>query len=178
MNDSEKNMNDDFLDFVKSESIQTIDSTDRNILSYVRAELDPPQTLIFLKLFIVHAIVGFITLLFCPQFELSLTNYYGLFHFFHYNFGEKICMTICGLIFIGSGSFFSAYALKPVEIKKIRTTSILFYLVFSTASLFTFAFWGSHVFFDVALNWFYGACLGGFTIFQLNVVFRKLLLNL
>ena len=88
------------------------------INSRVHRLLDPPHGIVFSKLFMIQGIIGFLSMSFCPQFELSLTNRYELFHFFHRNFGAEICMAMCGGIFIGCGAFCAALLLKDPKYKK------------------------------------------------------------
>ncbi|MDB9787079.1 hypothetical protein OAB57_03155, partial [Bacteriovoracaceae bacterium] len=109
--------NDDFQDFLSSKESSPSVTLSKKISSYVKKDLDPSHKTIFLKLILVQAFMGGITLIFCPQFNFSLTNNYELFHFFHRQFGMYICSAICGGIFIGSGAIFASYILKTSEVR-------------------------------------------------------------
>ena len=110
----------DFQDFLNSKGVNPPNELSNKILSFVQADLNPSHKVVFFKLLLIQAFIGFLTLAFCPQFNFSLTNSFDLFHYFHHKFGENICMAICGSIFIGSGAVFAAYLLKSAEIRKIK----------------------------------------------------------
>jgi hypothetical protein len=173
MIDPKNKKNKDFLDFMNSKGVNPPDELSNRILSLVHADLNPSHKIVFIKLLGIQAFIGFLTLIFCPQFNLSLTNNYELFHYFHHNFGENICMVICGSIFIGSGAVFAAYLLKSSEIKKIKESRILYYTSVSILALSSFFLLGSKVYLTLALYWLIGAILGGLIIFEFNRVIRK-----
>lgn len=157
----------DFLDFLNP-SDKTTKEMDNRIIEFVSSELNPTHKKVFLKLVLIQSFIGFLTLIFCPQFEFSLTNNYELFHFFHHNFGEKICMSICGSIFIGSGAIFASYILNSAEIRKIRQTNGLYYVFISILALFSFLMLGAKVYLTMSIYWLIGAIIGGHVIFEIN----------
>ena len=53
-----------------------------NLSQMIHKELTPSHSLIFGKVLASHAIIGLSTMLFCPQFGLSLTNQFDLFHYY------------------------------------------------------------------------------------------------
>lgn len=173
MIDPKKKDEKDFFEFMNSTEAKPPEELSDRILNYVRADLNPSHKLVFSKLLGIQASIGFLTLIFCPQFELSLTNNYELFHYFHYKFGETICMAICGSIFVGSGALFAAYLLKSTEIRKIKESKILYYLSISIIALSTFSVLGAQVHLSLAMFWFIGASLGGLIAFELNRVIRR-----
>jgi hypothetical protein len=128
----------DFQDFCDSNSQSPSKNLDNTILNYVAEDLRPSGFHCYFKLFSVHAFVGVLTMLFCPQFGLSLTNNYELFHYFHLTFGMAICTALCAGIFMGTGALVAGFVLNSNEIKVIRQKAFLTYL--SIASLFALIF--------------------------------------
>jgi hypothetical protein len=167
----------DFQAFMNSQGLSPSEKLNDKILNFVKADLDPSHKMVFLKLLGIQAFIGFLTLTFCPQFKLSLTNKHDLFHYFHHNFGESICMIICGSIFIGSGALFAAYLLKSNEIKKIRESRLLYYTSISIVALSVFFLLGSDIYLKLTFFWFSGSTIGGIIMFETNRFIRKEILN-
>jgi len=72
----------DFEKFNNTETQNYHLKSDDIILSFVKNDLEPQHKTIVLKILIVQTFIGMITLLFCPQFNFSLTNNFEVFHFF------------------------------------------------------------------------------------------------
>ena len=64
----------DFQDFMNSKGVNPPEELSNRILSFVQADLNPAHKVVFSKLLAIQAFIGFLTLTFCPQFNLSLTN--------------------------------------------------------------------------------------------------------
>lgn len=167
----------DFLDFISSKEVSPPERLSNNILRSIKADLNPSHKLVFSKLIGIQAFIGIISLIFCPQFSLSLTNNYELFHYFHHNFGEQVCMIICGSIFMGSGAIFAAYILKAGEIKKIKESKYLYYFSISIIALSTFFVLGTQIYLSLAAFWVLGSTLTGLVFFELNRIIRKEILH-
>ncbi|OUR99693.1 hypothetical protein A9Q84_01320 [Halobacteriovorax marinus] len=169
---SKLNTGKDFTDFKTSNENRPETILRARVLDFVKNELNPSHTLVFTKLLCIQAFVGTLTLLFCPQFDMSLTNNYDLFHFFHHKFGALACMSLCGFIFIGSGAIFAAYLLKVEEIYKIKQTNNLYYFAISGLSILTFLVLGADIYLDLAAMWFLGAVVGGILMLNINKSIR------
>lgn len=167
----------DFLDFVNSKKVSPPNHLSIEVLSLIKADLDPSHKIVFTKLILIQAFIGFITLSFCPQFSLSLTNNHEMFHYFHHTFGEQICMIICGTVFMGSGAIFAAYLLKKEEIKKIKETKFLYYFSISIIFISIFFLLGAQSYLSLIFFWFIGSSLGGLVLFELNRIIRKEVLH-
>lgn len=165
----------DFSDFVKNNSVTTPQHLSDSILSHVKNELEPDHKIVFFKLFSIQAFVGVFSLLFCPQFELSLTNNYDLFHYFHYTFGEQICMMICGSIFLGSGALVASFLLNEFEIKRIANSKFLYSFSITSIALLTLFTIGTASFSSLLLFWLLGAIGSQFLIIYASekLIFRK-----
>jgi len=162
------NIKNEFNDFINAKEVNPPEHLDRSILNFVKDDLDPAHKMVFAKLLAIQAFIGFLTLLFCPQFNLSLTNNYELFHYFHHNFGIYICSAICGSIFIGSGTIFASYLLTPYEIKKIKDSEFLYYFALSLIAVSLFIFLGTNVYLGIVISWMLGAIIGGVLLFEVN----------
>ena len=177
INHNKRKDNRDFLDFMNSEGINPPGELNNKILDYVKNDLNPSHKIVFGKLLAVQIFIGFFTLIFCPQFNLSLTNNYELFHYFHHKFGESICMAICGSIFVGSGALLAAYMLKDSEIRKIEGSRFLYYFSIVSIALTVFLLFGADVYLNLAMFWFIGAYVGGLIVFEVNRVIRREVFN-
>ncbi len=167
----------DFNDFIDSTELSPPEKLSNRILNLVKADLNPSHKIVFSKLLAIQAFIGFLTLTFCPQFSLSLTNHYELFHYFHHKFGENICMAICGSIFMGSGALFATYILKSSEIRKIKKSRLLYYMSLSIIAFSTFFLLGSNIYLILATYWLVGSTIGGLVVFELNRLIRKEVFN-
>ena len=136
------------------------------ILKHIKEDLSAEHKNVFFKTLLIQAFIGALTLLFCPQFNMSLTNNFDLFHYFHHTFGDQICMMICGSIFIGTGSLFASTILKSSELKLI-TNHKFFYLFFISGFLIIgLLFFGAEIFLAGLVFWLAGALISGSLIFE------------
>lgn len=157
--------NNDFPRFVKEDSDSAPSHLSAAILTHVKQEIEPEHKSIFFKLISIQAFVGIVSLIFCPQFELSLTNNYELFHFFHYKFGEQICMMICGAIFLGSGALAASFLLNRFELKRIGESNFLYSFTIGFIALSVLFVLGTPVYNSLLLFWFSGAIGSNLIIF-------------
>lgn len=179
MNDSKRTTKDsDYQSFLDDQSMNTNVKLDNLILNKIKKDLSPSHASVFTKLLAVQAFIGFLTLSFCPQFKLSLTSNFELFHFFHNTFGENICMSICGAIFIGSGSVFASYIMGFGEINKIKESKFLYYTSLSVVFTGAFFVFGASFYLKSLVFWFLGAIFSGIFLLDLNFYFRKFLLRI
>lgn len=163
----------DFQDFLNFDQINPSNNLSDSLLNYVKNDLNPSHKIVFGKLLGVQAFIGFLTLTFCPQFSLSLTNNFKFFHYLHYTFGGSICLAICGSIFIGSGAVIASYILRQSEIKKIREACFLYYFLLTSIALSSFILFGAETQLNLTIYWFLGASIGGLALFEVNQQLRN-----
>ncbi|MEX0799377.1 MAG: hypothetical protein WEB87_02925 [Bacteriovoracaceae bacterium] len=173
-------MNNDFQkeyeDFLNEASeVSPPGITSAKALNLVREELRPPHGLIMAKLVFLQLFVGLLTLLFCPQFNLSLTNNHELFHFFHRAFGEEICLALCGGIFVGSSAMVGAYVLKESEALAIQKSKYLHMVLLSGLSVAGFMLFGAEVYLNLIPFWIVGAVGFGALFFKMNFKIKQAL---
>jgi hypothetical protein len=164
-------MNKDFNDFLDS-SKNPPNKISEDVLSQIRKSLNPDHKVVFGKLVLVQGFIGFLSMLFCPQFNMSLTNNFEAFHYFHHTFGEQICMAICGSIFLGSGAVFSSYLLSEGEVNKIHNSRFLYFMSISIISVSIFAVLGAKIYLSMITYWLLGAVITGILFFELNRFIR------
>lgn len=170
----ESNLHDDYRDFVAYEDRLPLEHTQSAILDYVKADLHPSPIVIFGKLLIVQVVMGLLTLLFCPQFGFSLPNGIEMFHYIHHNYGESVCMVICGAIFMAPGAVFASYILKTREVQKIRAAGSLYHIAIAAVAIFIL---GANIFSQPALFWLIGASMAAMTMFDVNLALRPHMLR-
>jgi hypothetical protein len=67
-------LKEEFREFSSLEGISVPKNLSENIFKKIRADLNPPATMVFLKVTFIHLFVGLATLAFCPQFGVSFTS--------------------------------------------------------------------------------------------------------
>jgi hypothetical protein len=170
-------MNNDYNDFIETKKTVP-DHLSNSVINLVNSDLNPSHKVVFAKLTLIQSFIGLITMIFCPQFDFSLTNNYDLFHYFHLSFGHQICMIICGSIFLGSGAVFASYVLKEGEVNKIKESRFLYYMALSIIAVSTFMLFGAEIYLSLVVFWIMGAIGGGIIAFELNRIIRKQIINL
>ncbi len=169
-------MNKDFDDFRES-SVKPPIHVSNHINQHVMQSLTADSKTVFLKLTFIQSIIGLMTMLFCPQFNMSLTNNYDLFHYFHHNFGHSICMIICGSIFFGTGAFASSLILNDIEIKKIHESKFLYFVSLSIIFVSSFIVLGAKIYLNLLIFWLLGALGIGITLFEITYFIRVKLMK-
>ncbi|MBT4761519.1 MAG: hypothetical protein HOO06_07475 [Bdellovibrionaceae bacterium] len=165
-------LNEDFDDFLHNNHIKTPNSLSSLILKSIQSHTSPSHSVVFIKLLGIQCFIGIISLAFCPQFNLSLTNNYEVFHYLHHTFGANVCMAICGSIFVGSGAVFASYILRMNEVNLIYQNKYLYYLTVSLIAVSLFSFIGTDLYFKLAIFWIAGASLSGAFLLKFNRLVR------
>lgn len=159
---------DDFIAFVKDSDQSPNTELSKSILASIKSELLPSRIIVLLKLISLQAFVGLLTMLFCPQFSMSLTNSHELFHYFHLTFGEHVCMAICGSIFVGSGAFASGLILTQGDMNRIRESRLLTYSLVSGLAVTLFTIFGTAVYIELAAIWTVASIIAGAVSIELG----------
>ncbi len=170
-NDDDNNQ--EFLNFLNSDYSGPLRDVDDSVLSEIKKLLDPPFSLLLLKLALIHAFMGLATMLFCPQFQLSLTANDEIYHFFHRTFGYYGCLAVCGLLFLGSGSLVSSFLLSRDEVLKINRKSFLFFPLICLISLLVFIGFGAEAFIDTMAAWSLGGVFGSMFMFFMGSLLKR-----
>ncbi len=168
-------INDDLQEFIACRNGLVPARAHARVLCHIKAELQPSAVLVFAKLSLVQAVMGMLTLSFCPQFGLSLGGSAELLHYIHHAYGESVCALICGAIFIAPGAAFATYLLKPAEVDKVRSAGLFHHLAIAGVALLAFSLWGADTFNQLTLLWFAAAALTGTLLFDFNLWLRAAL---
>ena len=170
-------VHEDWQEFIAGKDERVPTQVHTKLLHHIRAELQPGVVLVFVKLLLMQASTGVLTLLYCPQFELSLTGNIEMLHYFHHNYGMNVCALVCGAIFTAPGAVLAAYLLKTAEINRIRNAGMLYHLGIAAVALLAFCICGADVYNQLALFWLTAAALTATLLFDLNFWLRPRLLR-
>lgn len=149
----------DFGLFINNEDKTPSFELDQKVLKNIQNKLTVSHSGVFIKLLVVQVFIGLITLTFCPQFSISLTNHMDMFHFFHRNFGELICTGICATIFMGSGAVFSTYIMSYKELCLINNNKTVYALSISGIFITIFLMINPEIYFVSAAIWIFSASM-------------------
>ncbi len=162
----------EFAEFSAVEPAEIPETLSNAILSRVEADLHPSPFRVFAKTAVIHAAVGAVTLLACPQFGLSYFGNHGLMHYLM-QYGESVCMLGCGAFFTMFSLLVVSLVLRPEEVRAFKGNEILQLASLVTLSIGAFFFAGGTIVFTLALIWSLGAILGGAISLEAGWAFRK-----
>ncbi len=166
----------EFQEFLSIDEITPPRQLTERIFARVHADLNPSAWLVFSKLTLIHAFIGTLTLLFCPQFGFSPLVEMGLMNVFM-QFGEQVCMLGCGAVFLSGSTLTASLLLRPEEVQVIRKTKLLQLSALALLSLGVFVCVGLSVIAGFMTFWLLGSILGGLTTLELGWAFRKWLMT-
>ncbi len=164
--------NREFREFIEVEPSPPPASLEEEIFSMVHRDLNPNPWLIFSKLSFVHFFVGLFTLSLCPQFGLRIFGEgLGLMKYF-LAFGTYGCTALCGAFFVGTSLFVSGLALRPEEIRVLKSHRWLQISSLSLLSLGAFLMADREILLTFAVAWIVGSVIGGVAMLELGRVLR------
>lgn len=162
----------EFQEFMGADQAQVPKALSDSVLTRVHKDLNPSSWLVFAKVSAIHAVMGFITLLFCPQFGLGFTDGMGLMALFM-RFGDQACMLGCGAVFMGGSLLTASLVLRNEELRVIRKTEILQVSTLALLSMGVFICAGVGVVASLGAFWVLGSILGGLGTFELGIAVRR-----
>ncbi|MDD0851740.1 hypothetical protein HBN50_01480 [Halobacteriovorax sp. GB3] len=169
---NKKTLNKEYNDFNQS-SAKVPEALSGSIISRIHGDLNVNQSLLFTKLLLVHGFIGTLTLIFCPQFNLSFTHNHEFYHYIHHTYGMKICMLVCGTIFLGTGSLFAGLILNSNELLSLRKSKYLLTLAISSLALSCFYLFGAELYLTMSLMWLLGALGSSVALLEVNLWLRE-----
>ena len=89
-----------------------------NLITKIRKALNPPLSSILAKLFLFHVLGSLVTLVFCPQFGLSLFAPLGIVPDFLMRIHPALCFFGCGLTWMLGGQGL-AYAYFTIDEQRV-----------------------------------------------------------
>lgn len=162
----------DFSEFLGAKPCEAPESTSQNVFSQIHDELNPSAFRVFAKVSVIQVVVGFVTLLFCPQFGVSITSSHGLMPYLM-EFGDSVCMLGCGAVFTSLSLFTASLLLRPEEVRAIKQNQVLLLASLSTLSLGVLIFFGGEVVFAMGLAWLLGSIVGSALTLEAGWALRK-----
>jgi hypothetical protein len=163
----------EFAEFSAAAPVAVPEELSNTVVARVESDLRPSSFLVFTKTAAIHAVIGAITLLACPQFGISYFGNHGLMHYLM-QFGESVCMLGCGAFFTMFSLLAASLILRPEEIRAFKGNEILQLASLVTLSIGAFLFAGGTIVLTLALIWSLGAILGGAISLEAGWAFRKL----
>lgn len=145
----------------------------QKILAEIKSRLHPSFQRIILKLFVIHLIVGLVTLSICPQMGVSTFHTeINLMDYFMY-FGTTVCSLLCGMFFLSCSMLLAYFILSTdedrlIKSKKYATTSIL--ILYSIGFLVIFS---PNIFVEFSLIWLMGAFAGSVISIELGSILKN-----
>jgi hypothetical protein len=163
----------EFEDFITSKEKTPPSHLSRQILSRIHLKLNPPAGWVFSKLFLIHGIVGSLTLLFCPQFGFAPLSDIGLMNLLYIRFGNYGCMLGCGAVYVGSSVLIASFLLKKEDIKVLRRNEFLQLPLLGLLSMAGFMCFGATIVAELTIAWLIGTLLGGLATLEIGSFVRK-----
>jgi len=160
-NMNEKEWLNDFNEFMDCENIQPPEALTKKILSNTKKLINPSPWFVFVKLLGIHSIFGTLSLAICNQFGLNPFNTHLSLSEYFMTFGHSVCMTLCGVIFVGSSLLAAWMILSRDEFYVIKKNYLIQVFSLSFLSLAVFIALGAHMSLSIAILWTIGAVLGG-----------------
>lgn len=171
-NNKKENWESEFTDFLRTKSVEVPAKLTESILVQIHSELNPSFLHVFKRMSFIHLAVGFVTLMFCPQFNISITSQLGLVPYLM-QFGHEVCTFGCGAIFVGISILISSFYLKPEEIKVLKKQVFLQLITLSSLTLGFFVAVGAEIVLSLGLIWLSGATIGGVLSLDLGWTLRR-----
>ncbi len=103
-NNFDKEMMEDFIDFVEANPVSPKAATNNSIHEMVGKSLNPAIGIVFAKFCGIEAAAGLATLLVCPQFNIGFGSHNELFHSLHSTLPPFIFFIVCGIFFVLLGA--------------------------------------------------------------------------
>jgi len=175
-NDEERSLQ-AFCEFVEAEPVVPPSAIDARIMGRVKQDLQPSISWLYAKFATIEAGAGVATLYFCPQFGFAFSGHNAFFHALHEQAGFFTYYLICGLLFVVLGAAMSALLLSYSELKSIRMSKYLYYLVFGVVAFLSFFLAGGEILWLSAMPWILGAYLGNLLGFGVVARVRMTRLN-
>lgn len=151
----------EFNEFISVEPTNPPQSFSEKILTSTKKIMNPSPWLVFLKLLGIHSIFGTLSLAVCNQFGLNPFNTHLSLSEYFMTFGHSVCMSLCGVIFVGSSIIAAWVILNRDEFNIIKKNFFIQIFSLGFLSLATFVALGAHVTFSLAVVWLIGAFVGG-----------------
>ncbi len=143
------------------------------VIDRIRADLNPANSAVFLKMLGVHTFVSLFTLSICSQFGIQSLRLYDAMDSMMSVVGSTYCMALCGMLYLGLSALMLSFVLRPEEIKVIRRHRFLQLALLTGVSLGVFLCLGAQVLLLPGTLWVAGSLVGGLSTFELGWMLRS-----
>jgi len=167
LSDAENQLLKEFCDFVDAEPMTPSIEIESKIMQKLEDELCPSQRFVFIKFFFIEAFAGVATLLVCPQFGLGLGDHNQFFHTLHETLDPFVFYITCGLFFVIFGAAVSGLLLNYGEIRSIKRSKYIYYLIYALIACFLFFILGAEILLFSSFAWILGSIIGNSFGFEL-----------
>ncbi len=171
-NQDEKNWQTEFEEFLGSDADHL--EIPKTLFEKVKNRLFPNPWIVFSKVALVHAILGFVSLSICNQFGLNpFRTSFSLSDWFMKMGSHHLCMSLCGIFFMASTYVLSNMFLTLEELESFKRHEWLQTGIFSLVSLAAFYFFGAELVTTVTILWLIGAFIGGVLSIESSYYLRR-----
>lgn len=161
----------EFKEFAAAPSASPPRQVSDRIFTKVHADLNPAIWLVGAKLALIHLVVGSVTLLFCPQFGINLGGGMGVMGLLM-QYGEQACMLGCGAVFMAGSALTASLVLSSAEVRKIRSSELLFFPALALFSLGALVCVGGTIALSLTFFWLLGSVIGGLATLEFGWIIR------
>ncbi len=162
----DKEMLKEFVKFVEADPVSTKTTTDNAIYKMVEKKLNPSIWIVFAKFTGIEAAAGLAILLVCPQFDIGFGSHNELLYLLHSTLSPFFFFIVCGIFFVLLGAALAGLILSRDEIRVIKTTKYIYYVIYSVMACIIFASLGAEMFLMSSIAWILGAMAGNFIGFE------------
>jgi hypothetical protein len=163
----------EYAEFLSTENSGVPADLSEVVTSRVRSDLHPSSLKVFGEISLIQFGAGLVSLLFCPQFDVSFTSGMGVMPYLM-RYGEGVCMLGCGAVFTAASLLASSLLLRPEEVRVLKSHRLLQLTLLATLSLGAFLCVGAEIMVTLGLAWILGAVVGGTASLELGWTLRKL----
>jgi hypothetical protein len=157
----------EYAEFMNADEVRVPRALNEKVLHQMSGLLNPSAWTVFAKLLIIHAVVGFLSLGVCHQFDMNpFGTTYSLSDWLMSMWGHTVCMLGCGIMFVSFSVLAAGYFLSAEEVRALRRTEFLQILALGVFSLLVFAVFGTELALAFAALWLLGAVIGGYLAFE------------
>lgn len=173
MTPNERNLNQEFQDFLSAAETAPPALASKDILSRINGDLNPSFQKVFMKVLGIHSVTSLLSLSLCSQFGIRAFSFFDLMHTFMKMTGPTICLALCGALYLGLSSLMISLFLSPEEVRKLRLQKGLQIAILSGASLGVFLCFDAEMLFLPMILWFMGSLIGGVATLELGWLLRS-----
>lgn len=157
----------EFCNFVDAKQVAPSASVEPKIMQMVEHDLYPSQWLVFIKLFFIESFAGGATLFVCPQFGFGFGEHNTLIHTLHEALTPFLFYITCGFFFVFLGAALSGLLLSYDEIRSIKRSKYIYYVLYSLIASLIFFTLGAEILLLSTTAWVLGSIMGNSCGFEL-----------